>query len=94
LALPGPECAAQIGQKSKSADKSKKPKKPKDPAGPSRAKAARLELPPPDNSRERRADFAAAHRALKSTPPASTRCRKVKEASPELARILGIVRRR
>ncbi|HLH92694.1 MAG TPA: excinuclease ABC subunit UvrB [Xanthobacteraceae bacterium] len=58
--------------------------------------------PPPDNSRDRRNDFAAAHRARKSTPagfgqglseaPQSPYRdnAELKEASPELARILGI----
>jgi excinuclease ABC subunit B len=54
--------------------------------------------PPPDNSRDRRADFAAAHRARKSTPggfgevPQSPYRdnAELREASPELARILGI----
>ena len=54
--------------------------------------------PPPDNSRDRRADFSAAHRARKSTPvgfgevPQSPYRdnAELREASPELARILGI----
>ena len=51
--------------------------------------------PPPDNSRDRRADFSAAHRARKSTPigfgevPQSPYRdnAELREASPELARI-------
>src|SRR5438309_1202247 len=54
--------------------------------------------PPPDNSRDRRADFAAAHRARKSTPTGFGEVpqspyrdnAELREASPELARILGI----
>src|SRR5215831_11334277 len=54
--------------------------------------------PPPDNSRDRRADFAAAHRARKSTPSGFGEVpqspyrdnAELREASPELARILGI----
>ena len=54
--------------------------------------------PPPDNSRDRRADFAAAHRARKSTPAGFGEVpqspyrdnAELREASPELARILGI----
>src|SRR6266852_426351 len=54
--------------------------------------------PPPDNSRDRRADFAAAHRARKSTPTGFGEApqspyrdnAELREASPELARILGI----
>src|SRR5262249_2344433 len=52
----------------------------------------------PDNSRERRADFSAAHRARKSTPTGFGEVpqspyrdnAELREASPELARILGI----
>src|SRR5580658_10063151 len=54
--------------------------------------------PPPDNSRDRRADFSAAHRARKSTPAGFGEApqspyrdnAELREASPELARILGI----
>src|ERR1700748_340161 len=54
--------------------------------------------PPADNSRDRRADFSAAHRARKSTPPGFGEVpqspyrdnAELREASPELARILGI----
>src|SRR5499426_3239913 len=54
--------------------------------------------PPPDNSRDRRADFSAAHRARKSTPTGFGEApqspyrdnAELREASPELARILGI----
>ncbi|HKC32927.1 MAG TPA: excinuclease ABC subunit UvrB, partial [Xanthobacteraceae bacterium] len=54
--------------------------------------------PPPDNSRDRRADFSAAHRARKSTPaefgevPQSPYRdnAELREASPELARALGL----
>src|SRR5262249_26537290 len=54
--------------------------------------------PPPDNSRDRRADFSAAHRARKSTPTGFGEVpqspyrdnAELREASPELARILGI----
>src|SRR3974390_844513 len=54
--------------------------------------------PPPHKSRDRRADFAAAHRARKSTtagfaevPQSPYRDNaELREASPELARILGI----
>src|ERR1700721_1515022 len=54
--------------------------------------------PPPDNSRDRRANFSAAHRARKSTatgfgeaPQSPYRDNpELREASPELARILGI----
>ena len=54
--------------------------------------------PPPDNSRDRRADFSAAHRARKSTPSGFGEVpqspyrdnAELREASPELARILGI----
>src|SRR5437016_2681171 len=54
--------------------------------------------PPPDNSRDRRADFAAAHTARKSTPAGFGEVpqspyrdnAELREASPELARILGI----
>src|SRR5215831_8677912 len=54
--------------------------------------------PPPDNSRDRRADAAAAHRARKSTPAGFGEVpqspyrdnAELREASPELARILGI----
>src|SRR4051794_16448072 len=54
--------------------------------------------PPPDNSRDRRADFSAAHRARQSTPagfgevPQSPYRDKaeLREASPELARALGL----
>src|SRR5690242_18164774 len=54
--------------------------------------------PPPDNSRDRRADFAAAHRARASTPSGFGEVpqspyrdnAELREASPELARILGI----
>jgi excinuclease ABC subunit B len=54
--------------------------------------------PPPDNSRDRRADAAAAHRARKSTPSGFGEVpqspyrdnAELREASPELARILGI----
>jgi excinuclease ABC subunit B len=54
--------------------------------------------PPPDNSRDRRADSAAAHRARKSTPAGFGEVpqspyrdnAELREASPELARILGI----
>jgi excinuclease ABC subunit B len=54
--------------------------------------------PPPGNSRDRRADFAAAHRARKSTPSGFGEVpqspyrdnAELREASPELARILGI----
>ncbi len=54
--------------------------------------------PPPDNSRDRRADFSAAHRARKSTPTGLGEApqspyrdnAELREASPELARILGI----
>src|SRR5258705_927993 len=54
--------------------------------------------PPPDNSRARRADFSAAHRARKSTPaefgevPQSPYRdnAELREASPELARALGL----
>src|SRR5690349_24448780 len=56
--------------------------------------------PPPDNSRDRRADFAAAHRARKSTPSGFGEVpqspyrdnAELREAAPELARILGIER--
>src|SRR5262249_36941166 len=52
----------------------------------------------PDNPRDRRADFAAAHRARKSTPSGFGEVpqspyrdnAELREASPELARILGI----
>src|SRR5207245_2850275 len=51
-----------------------------------------------DNSRDRRNDFAAAHRARKSTPSGFGEVpqspyrdnAELREASPELARILGI----
>src|SRR5262244_3527033 len=54
--------------------------------------------PPADNSRDRRADFSAAHRARKSTPTGFGEApqspyrdnAELREASPELARILGI----
>src|SRR6185437_5028519 len=54
--------------------------------------------PPPDNSRDRRADFSAAHLARKSTPAGFGEVpqspyrdnAELKEASPELARILGV----
>src|SRR5262244_1839117 len=54
--------------------------------------------PPPDNSRDRRADFAAAHRARKSTPAGFDEVpqspyrdnAELREALPELAQILGI----
>src|SRR5690242_14580617 len=54
--------------------------------------------PPPNNSRDRRADFSAAHRARKSTPTGFGEApqspyrdnAELREASPELARILGI----
>ena len=54
--------------------------------------------PPPDNSRDRRADFSAAHLARKSTPTGFGEVpqspyrdnTELREASPELARILGI----
>jgi len=54
--------------------------------------------PPPGNSRDRRADFSAAHRARKSTPSGFGEVpqspyrdnAELREASPELARILGI----
>ncbi|HEY2137206.1 MAG TPA: DEAD/DEAH box helicase family protein, partial [Xanthobacteraceae bacterium] len=54
--------------------------------------------PPPDNSRDRRADFSAAHRARLSVPPGFGEVpqspyrdnAELREASPELARILGI----
>src|SRR5512140_2185872 len=83
-------------------DESKKPKKAKDPARPTRAEAgvgSQTGLqPPPDNSRDRRADFSAAHRARKSTPTGFGEVpqspyrdnAELREASPELARILGV----
>ena len=54
--------------------------------------------PPPDNSRDRRADFSAAHRARKSTPAGFGEVpqspyrdnAELREASPELARALGL----
>src|SRR5205807_1036859 len=54
--------------------------------------------PPPDNSRDRRAAFAAAHRARKSTPTGFGEVpqspyrdnAELREAWPELVRILGI----
>ncbi|HEY1543700.1 MAG TPA: DEAD/DEAH box helicase family protein, partial [Xanthobacteraceae bacterium] len=54
--------------------------------------------PPADNSRDRRADFSAAHLARKSTPSGFGEVpqspyrdnAELREASPELARILGI----
>jgi excinuclease ABC subunit B len=54
--------------------------------------------PPPDNSRDRRADFAAAHRARLSTPTGFGEVpqspyrdnAELREASPELARALGL----
>jgi excinuclease ABC subunit B len=54
--------------------------------------------PPPDNSFDRRADFAAAHTARKSTPkgfseapqPPYRDTAELREASPELARALGV----
>src|SRR5258705_13342920 len=54
--------------------------------------------PPPDNSRDRRADFSAAHRARKSTPAGFGEVpqspyrdnAELREASPELARALGV----
>jgi excinuclease ABC subunit B len=54
--------------------------------------------PPADNSRDRRADFSAAHTARKSTPTGFGEApqspyrdnAELREASPELARILGI----
>jgi excinuclease ABC subunit B len=56
--------------------------------------------PPADNSRDRRADFSAAHLARKSTPSGFGEVpqspyrdnTELREASPELARILGIER--
>jgi excinuclease ABC subunit B len=54
--------------------------------------------PPPDNSRDRRADFSAAHRTRKSTPAGFGEVpqspyrdnAELREASPELARALGL----
>ncbi len=54
--------------------------------------------PPPDNSFDRRADFAAAHTARKSTPKGFSEAPQpryrdeadLREASPELARALGV----
>jgi hypothetical protein len=54
--------------------------------------------PPSDNSRDRRADFSAAHRARKSTPAGFGEVpqspyrdnAELREASPELARALGL----
>jgi excinuclease ABC subunit B len=54
--------------------------------------------PPPDNSFDRRADFAAAHTARKSTPKGFSEApqapyrntAELREASPELARALGV----
>ncbi len=54
--------------------------------------------PPPDNSRDRRADFSAAHRARRSTPAGFGEVpqspyrdnAELREASPELARALGL----
>jgi excinuclease ABC subunit B len=54
--------------------------------------------PPPDNSRDRRADFAAAHTARKSAQPGLSEApqafyrddAELREASPELARALGL----